>query len=82
MTRVKAQFFGPAGDVAGCAEKSYELSDAATLAELITRIQADYPGFRSADKSIRYAVNREYADRTTALRHGDEVAVIPPVSGG
>jgi len=82
MTRVTAQFFGPAADVAGCTERSYDLGDEATLGELIARLHSDYPQIESAAKSIRFAVNCEFAEPATRLRAGDEVAVIPPVSGG
>jgi molybdopterin synthase catalytic subunit len=82
MMRVIVQFFGPAADVTGVTDREYELPDAATLAELLRQLHTDYPPFARAGAAIRYAVNCEYATLAHPLGDGDEVAVIPPVSGG
>ena len=43
---------------------------------------ADYPALARSVPNLMVAVNSEYAERTAALNDGDEVALIPPVSGG
>jgi MoaE-MoaD fusion protein len=54
-----------------------ELDDVARVADVWPRL-----GLGDEPSGLMYAVNREYADRDAALRDGDEVALIPPVSGG
>jgi molybdopterin converting factor small subunit len=82
VIEVTAQFFGPAADWAGCGEKAYLLNGEPTLDELVDRVQRDFPRLREAARFLRYAVNCNYADPETLLNNGDEVAVIPPVTGG
>jgi molybdopterin synthase catalytic subunit len=54
----------------------------ATLGGLIDRLAAEIPRIAAARGRIRFVVNQEYATDSTVLADGDEVAVIPPVSGG
>ncbi len=82
MTSVTVRFLGPAAEVAGHAEAVYELREPATLGTLIELIFARYPRLAERPGSVRFAVNQEYADASQTLRSSDEVAVIPPVSGG
>jgi molybdopterin synthase catalytic subunit len=60
-----------------------ELADGATVAELLT-VLSERPGLRDlvARLPMAVAVNRDYTSQDHPLRHGDEVALIPPVSGG
>jgi molybdopterin converting factor subunit 1 len=59
-----------------------DLRDGATVAEAAAMIGERFPPAREHLRRVAYAVNREYAAATTALRDGDELAIIPPVSGG
>jgi molybdopterin synthase catalytic subunit/molybdopterin converting factor small subunit len=54
-----------------------ELDDVARVSDVWSRL-----GLGDEPDGLLYAVNREYADRDRELRDGDEVALIPPVSGG
>ena len=80
--RIKIKLFAILRDRAGVSELELELPSNATAASagatLITRL----PALQSAMGSVAYAVNREYAPATTVLNDGDELALIPPVSGG
>ena len=71
MIRVTVQFFGPAADATGVTDREYELPDAATLADLLRQLHADYPPLARAGAAIRYAVNCEYATPAQALGDGD-----------
>jgi molybdopterin synthase catalytic subunit len=82
MITIQVKFFGPAADQVGAHEAEYGLAEPATVASLAELIFARYPKMGEAKKSIRFAVNEEYADASTPLATGDEVAVIPPVAGG
>ncbi len=52
------------------------------VADVLTHLRASVGRFSEYEKSLAVAVNREYASAETVLRDGDEVAVLPPVSGG
>ncbi|GBC92834.1 Molybdopterin synthase sulfur carrier subunit [bacterium HR15] len=56
--------------------------EGATVRDLLHQLQEVYPALTPWLESTRVAVNREYATLDTLLHHGDEVALIPPVSGG
>lgn len=58
------------------------LADGATVAELWNALCRERPDLEPLSASITFAVNREYVDRAHRLADGDEVALIPPVSGG
>lgn len=58
-----------------------ELPDGATVARLADEFLQQYPLTRDANALV-VAVNEEYADHDQVLNNGDEVALIPPVSGG
>src|SRR5438270_300074 len=73
--RVTVRLFAGLRERAGTGR--LELDDVERVADVWSRLGlGDEPG------GLLYAVNREYVDRGTALADGDEVAVIPPVSGG
>ena len=82
MIEINVLFLGPARDFAGVDDASLELPDHATIAELRTILADRHPGLVGAMATIRFAVNQEFADDETVLKSGDEVALIPPVSGG
>ena len=71
---VHVRLFAGLRERAGWSEREVE---AATVADVWPRLELG-----EEPAGLLYAVNREYADRSTPLSDGDEVAVIPPVSGG
>lgn len=75
------RFFGPAIELAGQPERRYELPTGATVGALAGMLATDYPRLGAA-LGVRLAVNRRYVALNRVLADGDEVAVIPPVSGG
>ena len=80
--RVTVLYFAMLKDLLGVERQSVELSEGTTVERLVfvSREQAS----KQSDiwQSLAVAVNGEYALRTTVLRDGDEVALLPPVSGG
>jgi molybdopterin synthase catalytic subunit len=80
--RVRVLFFGRLKDITGCAEDWAELHDGASLEELFARYGGQFAALTALRPSIVASVNEEFADWRTALRGGDEVAFLPPVSGG
>lgn len=74
---VEVRLFAALREAAGGGRRTLELPDSATVADVWAGLDLG-----AEPHGLVYAVNRDYADRTTALADGDEVAVIPPVSGG
>ncbi len=75
--QITVRLFAGLRERAGDARRSLELPDGATVADVWARLDlGDEPA------GLLYAVNKAYADAATALGDGDEVALIPPVSGG
>lgn len=80
--RVKVLFFGQLKEVVGAAEEQVELPAGARVADLVSRYQKRFPRWEEFRPSIAVAVNQEYTDSAAALAADDEVAFLPPVSGG
>ena len=81
MPRVTVKFFGPAADLAAKATETIEVRDDETLGGLAGTLAERYPHL-GGSMGVRLAVNRAYVALDHRLFDGDEVAVIPPVSGG
>ena len=80
--RVRVLFFGQLKEIIGVPEESAELSEGAKLEDLFERYGRRFPKFAEFRPSVAASVNQEYAGPRTALANGDEVAFLPPVSGG
>jgi molybdopterin synthase catalytic subunit len=80
--RVQVLFFGVLKDVLGRASESLELADGVRLADVFDYYASAHPRLRDMRDSIVLARNQEFAASDTALVEGDEVALLPPVSGG
>ena len=80
--RVTVRLFARLRDLAGTGELIRELPAGATAREVWNDLVAEWPGLRDYEKTISVAVNAEYARMNVAVRDGDEVAFMPPVSGG
>jgi len=80
--RVTVLLFARCRDIVGTGETSLELAEGATAIEAFEALAAKYPRLAGMRSSLRLAVNEEYADNSQALKDGDTVALLPPVSGG
>ena len=82
--RVQVIPFGVLKDWLGASAATVELPDGATVAVLLERLQATFPDGVAAEVlgSIAVSVNAEYAQAAHILHEGDEVGLLPPVSGG
>lgn len=81
MPGVTVRFFGPARNIVGQDELPMPVADGETVGALAGRLAEAYPQLGAA-LGIRLAVNRTYVAMSHVLTDGDEIAVIPPVSGG
>jgi len=80
--QVTVKFFATYREVVGRRELKVELEDGATLRDLRGVIYASHPRLKGFEETMLLAVNQELADPGAPLRDGDEVALLPPVSGG
>lgn len=79
---VLVRYFAAHRDITGRAEQQIELGEGATVGALWEDLLARYPRLAGFSGRLLYAVNQEFSTLETPLSDGDEVAFIPPVSGG
>ncbi|HEV2175684.1 MAG TPA: molybdenum cofactor biosynthesis protein MoaE [Terriglobia bacterium] len=79
---VKVLFFGLTRDLTGFGQEQAEVQDGDRLGDLWRRYEDRFPRLAEISASLVVAVNQEVAEQSLALADGDEVAFLPPVSGG
>ena len=79
---IRVRLFAIQRELAGARDVTLELADGADIEAAWAGLVERYPVLAPGRPSMRFARNGEYADPATALADGDEVAMIPPVSGG
>ncbi|MDE3181265.1 MAG: molybdenum cofactor biosynthesis protein MoaE, partial [Acidobacteriota bacterium] len=75
-------FFGLARDLTGTAEETADITEGERLEDVWTRTLQSFPRLKEISGSLLLAVNQSVAPRSLVLADGDEVAFLPPVSGG
>lgn len=79
---VRLRFFAVLRERMRCSESERTLPDGAAVSDLWDELCRENPRLHELGASISFAVNREYVPRSHRLADQDEVALIPPVSGG
>ncbi len=80
--RVTVRLFARLRDIAGAGELVREITPPATPQTVWTGLVAEHPTLAEYERIISVAVNTDYARMSASLTEGDEVAFLPPVSGG
>jgi molybdopterin converting factor subunit 1 len=80
--RVTIRLFAGLHDLAGAAEFSRDVPAEATVGTIWAMLVKEFPALAPYASSVSGAVNADYARMTSPVRDGDEVAFLPPVSGG
>jgi molybdopterin synthase catalytic subunit len=80
--KIKVLFFGVTRDLTGLQQEQTECPEGANLDGLWSCYASRFPRLRGLSGALLLAVNQEIADRQRTLQDGDEVAFLPPVSGG
>ena len=80
--RVRVLFFGMLKDRMGKSSDLLELPDGASIRDLLAHYETEVPRLRESLPALAVAVNQVYASPEAKLKAGDEVALLPPVSGG
>lgn len=79
---VDVRYFAAAREAVGLEGESLTLPTGSTIAALRERLFALHPDLRALAAGLRFAVGERFEDPDAALVEGDQVALIPPVSGG
>jgi sulfur-carrier protein len=86
--RVTVRLFARLRDIAGAAELARDIApwapgaNATTVGDVWRQLAQEFPELARYERSISSAVNADYARMDQVIRDGDEVAFLPPVSGG
>jgi molybdopterin converting factor subunit 1 len=80
--RVTVRLFARLRDLAGAGELVREVPDAATVQTVWQSLTAEMPALADYEGTMSVAVNAEYARMAAPVHDGDEIAFLPPVSGG
>ena len=80
--RVTIRLFARLKDIAGEGELVRDVPAGASVATVWQQLAAEFPDLAAYERSISAAVNAEYTRRSGVVCDGDEIAFLPPVSGG
>lgn len=80
--RVNVKLFARLRELVGTGELALDVPGGGTVADVWAALVAAHPAAEAYARSMSCAVNLDYARMTTAVSDGDEVAFLPPVSGG
>jgi molybdopterin converting factor subunit 1 len=82
QNRIRVRLFAIQRELAGAREIALDLPPGATIEAAWTALVERHPVLAPGRPAVRFARNGEYTDPETVLDDGDELAIIPPVSGG
>lgn len=80
--RVQVRLFATYRDLVGSRQLTWSTREGTTAGELVDQMLAKFPALRSHRDAMLVAVNQSFASTEVTLQEGDEVALMPPVSGG
>ncbi|MCX7792637.1 MAG: molybdopterin converting factor subunit 1 [Chloroflexaceae bacterium] len=82
MITVRVRLFAAHRDIVGRPEVTLQMEPGATVGAVWEQLVAGYPSLGRYTGRLLYAVNQQFAEPDASVDDGDEVAIIPPVSGG
>lgn len=80
--KVRLRFFAALREIVGLEEMEKDVAAGTTAGRIFDELVDEYPKLSSYAKVIQVAVNQEFADRQRKVTSEDEIAFLPPVSGG
>jgi len=80
--RVTVRLFALLRDIAGASELPREVSTGATIRTVWRELSGEFPELSAYERSMSSALNADYARMDAEVHDGDEIAFLPPVSGG
>ncbi len=82
MAKVSVRFFARYAELAGCDSSAVNVSTPATVGDVIARVREVFPGTQAMPPRPLAALNRRQVKHDALVNEGDEVALLPPLSGG
>ena len=82
MSKISVKFFARYAELAGCSWSHVNVETPTTVAAVIARVREVFPGTQHIPPRPLVAVNMRQVKLDAAVRDGDEVALLPPLSGG
>jgi molybdopterin converting factor small subunit len=82
MGKVSVRFFARYAELAGCTWSAVNVETPATVADVIARVREVFPGTRDLPPRPLAALNQRQVHLDAPVTDGDEVALLPPLSGG
>jgi molybdopterin converting factor small subunit len=82
MGKVSVRFFARYAELAGCTWSAVNVETPATVADVIARVREEFPGTRALPPKPLAALNQRQVRLDQLVNDGDEVALLPPLSGG
>ena len=80
--KITVLFFASCRDQCGTDRLELEIDDGLDTTQLGARLLEMYPSLSNGIRELSLAVNKKYLRQVTVLKNGDEVALLPPISGG
>jgi molybdopterin converting factor subunit 1 len=80
--QIEVRLFATYREIVGEGQLAWTLREGTTVGQLVEAVLAKYPRLLGHEKSMLFAVNHEVVRPDVVLREGDEIALLPPVSGG
>jgi molybdopterin converting factor small subunit len=82
MAKVSVRFFARYAELAGCSSSAVNVSTPATVSDVIARVREVFPATQAMPPRPLAALNRRQVKLDATVNEGDEVALLPPLSGG
>ena len=82
MSKVSVRFFARYAELAGCNSSAVNVPIPSTVADVIAKVREVFPGTQAMPPRPLAALNRRQVKLDAAVKEGDEVALLPPISGG
>ncbi len=79
---IRVRYFARLREQAGVENEALQVTVGSTLADVYDATRASHPALEPDRASVRVALNQEFVDWATKVSDGDEIAFVPPVSGG
>jgi molybdopterin converting factor subunit 1 len=80
--KIKIKFFAHLRDLMNCETTEITVDQDASVNDVKSIIAERFPKLREHVKTVSFAIDNEYVSKDKKLKDGDEVALIPPISGG